>query len=72
MWMRLMLITAIICAPIMLLVKPLHERRLMHHIEEDERPYVAINDDVVPSTTKLHKKAKESGASHNFGDIFIH
>ena len=72
MWMRLMLITAIICAPIMLLVKPLHERRLMHLIEEDERPYVAINDDVVPSTPKLHKKAKESGASHNFGDIFIH
>jgi len=56
----------------MLLVKPLHERRLMNHIEEDERPYVAINDVVVPSTHKLHKKAKESGASHNFGDIFIH
>jgi V-type H+-transporting ATPase subunit a len=32
---------------------------------------VAINDDVVPSTPVLHKKAKNTG-SHNFGDIFIH
>jgi len=27
--MRIMLITAILCAPIMLLVKPLHERKMM-------------------------------------------
>ena len=76
MWMRIMLVTAIVCAPVMLLVKPLHQKRLMdmHHVEEHEKPhqYVAINDDVIPSTPVLHKKAKNSGGSHNFGDIFIH
>ena len=41
MWMRIMLITTIICAPVMLLVKPLHQKRLMdlHNVEDHEKPH---------------------------------
>lgn len=47
--MRILLVIVLICAPVMLLVKPLHARAQMQKEEKvthhEEKMYVAINDD---------------------------
>ncbi len=81
--MRCMIITALICVPLMLYVKPIYEymHQKSHHvhvkeiIEEDRSEsyggYHAINEtqrESIYSSPKEKKAHKE----HSFGDLFIH
>ena len=84
-WMQTMLITALICAPLMLFVKPFYENSKHSHQEKQPKQSTvtaSVKEELLGGqrftrfTTALDVVAIESAKAdvkpHSFGDIFIH